>query len=256
MAYFKYHSKNIYYQESGTGTPVIMLHGNTASSKMFELLLPLYQDEYKVILPDFLGNGQSDRLERFPDGIWYHQGLQVIALAEHLKYDQVHLIGTSGGAWSALNAALKRPDLFRSVTADSFDGRTLHPGFSEYLIKDRRFAAGDPNASQFYEWCQGPDWRQVVEADTLTLLQYEALSLLPFPEPLSNLAVPLLLIGSKEDPMLRTDLIDEFKEILKLVPNSQMHIFEHGDHPAILTNAEETAKIIHTFINSITQTDT
>lgn len=59
MAYFKFTGKNIFYKEIGSGFPIIFLHGDTASSKMFELLLPLYQDSFKVILIDFLGNGQS-----------------------------------------------------------------------------------------------------------------------------------------------------------------------------------------------------
>ena len=36
-----------------------------------------------------------------------------------------HLVGTSGGAWAAVNAALERPDLMDRVAADSFDGRRL-----------------------------------------------------------------------------------------------------------------------------------
>ena len=36
MPYFKYKNKNIYYEERGNGSiPVVFLHGNTASSKMF-----------------------------------------------------------------------------------------------------------------------------------------------------------------------------------------------------------------------------
>ena len=50
MSYFYYQSKRIYYTESGNGAPVLFLHGNTASSKMFELLLPLYEERFHVIL--------------------------------------------------------------------------------------------------------------------------------------------------------------------------------------------------------------
>ena len=57
MSYFYYQSKRIYYTESGNGAPVLFLHGNTASSKMFELLLPLYEERFHVILIDF----KSDR---------------------------------------------------------------------------------------------------------------------------------------------------------------------------------------------------
>ena len=49
MSYFKYKHYSCYYEEYGSGNPTVFLHGNTASSKMFELLLPLYQNRIKVI---------------------------------------------------------------------------------------------------------------------------------------------------------------------------------------------------------------
>lgn len=123
MSYFVYQGKNIYYtSEGGSGMPTLFLHGNTASSMMFEMLLPLYTDELEVVRMDFLGNGRSDRVERFPENIWPCQGKQVVALAETLGHNKINLIGTSGGAYAAINAALLRPELFRCVIADSFDG--------------------------------------------------------------------------------------------------------------------------------------
>ena len=71
MAFFRYGQKNIYYEEIGEGLPVVLLHGDTASSKMFEPIIPLYADSFKVILMDFLGNGRSDRIEAFPSDLWY-----------------------------------------------------------------------------------------------------------------------------------------------------------------------------------------
>ncbi len=117
---------------------------------MFEVLLPLYQDNFKVILMDFLGNGKSDRVDEFPADIWMNQAKQVIALIEHLNCQKVNLIGTSGGAWTAVNAAMERPDLIKSVAADSFDGRTFANDFAEKLIAERTFAKNDVSARQFY----------------------------------------------------------------------------------------------------------
>lgn len=111
MAFFKYGNKNIYYNETGEGFPVILLHGDTASSKMFEYIIPLYANSFRVILMDFLGNGQSDRIEEFPSDLWYSQAQQVITFLEYLDCGKVNLIGTSGGAWVAVNVALERPDL-------------------------------------------------------------------------------------------------------------------------------------------------
>ena len=98
--------------------------------------MPLYAEKFRCILIDFLGNGQSDRVENFSPDMWYDEALQTIALAEHLQCGKVSLIGTSGGAWAAVNAALERPDLFHAVVADSFDGRTLNDNFFANLLSE------------------------------------------------------------------------------------------------------------------------
>lgn len=249
MSYFNYQSKNIFYQEIGKGKPVLFLHGDTASSKMFELLLPLYTEHFKVILIDFLGNGQSNRINELPIDLWYSQARQVIALLEHLNYGKVSLVGTSGGAWSAVNVALDRPDLINKVVADSFDGRTLQKNFSTNLIAERTFAKSDAMARQFYEWCNGEDWEAVVDLNTKILTAFASTEKPLFHKPLQTLAVPILLLGSKQDSMCRKDLVNEYESMLKLIPNGKMHIFETGDHPAIASNAEAAAELIIKFVN-------
>ena len=248
MAYFKYHDKSIFYEEYGQGEPLIFLHGNTASSKMFELLMPLYAENFRCILIDFLGNGQSDRIEKFSSDMWYDEAMQTVALIEHLQCGKVSLIGTSGGAWAAINAALERPDLFYRVIADSFDGRTLNDKFSDNLLSERKMAKANLQARQFYEWCQGTDWETVVDLDTEALLKCAKENRPLFHQSLEEMKIPVLLIGSKEDEMCRKNLEQEYKEMATLIPNATIKMFEHGGHPAIATNAENVAKIIYNFI--------
>ena len=93
MAYFKYEGRSIYYEEHGQGQPVLFLHGNTASSKMFQYLVPFYQESFRCILMDFLGNGRSDRVERFSADLWQEESLQVIGLVERLNCGKVSLVG-------------------------------------------------------------------------------------------------------------------------------------------------------------------
>lgn len=112
MAYFYYAGKRIFYTESGSGIPCVFLHGNTASSKMFQFILPLYEQTMGIVLLDFLGNGKSERVCRFPDELWIDQGMQVVTLCKALGYPKVNLVGTSGGAYAAINAALAAPELF------------------------------------------------------------------------------------------------------------------------------------------------
>lgn len=248
MAYFKYHDKSIFYEEYGQGEPLIFLHGNTASSKMFELLMPLYAENFRCILIDFLGNGQSDRIEKFSSDMWYDEAMQTVALIEHLQCGKVSLIGTSGGAWVALNAALERPGLIYRVIADSFDGRTLNDKFSDNLLSERKMAKANLQARQFYEWCQGTDWETVVDLDTEALLKCAKENRPLFHKSLEEMKIPVLLIGSKEDEMCRKNLEQEYKEMATLIPNATIKMFEHGGHPAIATNAENVAKIIYNFI--------
>lgn len=248
MAYFKYEGRSIYYEEHGQGQPVLFLHGNTASSKMFQYLVPFYQESFRCILMDFLGNGRSDRVERFSADLWQEESLQVIGLVEHLNCGKVSLVGTSGGAWAGINAALKRPDLIHKVVADSFDGRTLQDHFAANVVAERTGAKADPGARRFYEWCQGPDWEQVVDLDTEALVRCALENRPLFCGELSELKVPVLLMGSREDEMCRRGLLEEYEEMAKRIPDAVIHMFERGGHPAIGTNGERAAQVIRDFI--------
>ena len=99
-----------------------------------------------MISVDFLGNGKSDRISRFPDELWIDQGHQIVRLCQTLDYGKVNLAGTSGGAYAAINAALEKPELFKKVVADSFDGNFLPKGFAESIIHERSFAKSDKRA--------------------------------------------------------------------------------------------------------------
>lgn len=250
MSYFNYQAKRIFYKEVGHGKPLIMLHGDAVSSKMFEMLLPLYQEQFRVILIDFLGNGKSDRVDTFPPDLWITQAYQVIALMEHLKIQKVNLLGTSGGAWVAVNAALERPDLISKVIADSFDGRTLDKNFAKNLLKERELAKQDAYAKQFYEWCQGEDWETVVDLNTAALTECADKKLPLFAKSLETLSVPIFFIGSLQDDMCRKNMLEEYTEMNKLVSNGMIHMFNTGGHPAIATNAESFAEITLKFIYS------
>lgn len=247
MSYFSYKDKQCFYKEYGEGEPLIFLHGNTASSKMFEVLMPLYAEKFRCILIDFLGNGQSDRIRKFSPDMWYDEALQAIALIEHLNCGKVNLVGTSGGAWAAINAALERPDLIYAVIADSFDGWTLNDNFSDNLLSERTRAKNDVQARQFYEWCQGKDWEKIVDLDTEALLQCAREKRPLFHKSLKDLRVPILLVGSKEDEMCRSDLEDEYKQMSTVIPDAKVYIFNQGGHPAILTNAEEFSRLFKDF---------
>lgn len=104
MSYFDFDNKKIFYTIDGTGRPLLLLHGNTASGKMFDPIVSLFENKM-VIRMDFLGCGQSDRLDKWPMDLWYYWSEQAAALLTKLDLAKVDVIGCSGGALAALNRA-------------------------------------------------------------------------------------------------------------------------------------------------------
>ena len=248
MPFFSYDNRRIYYEEHGKGHPVIFCHGNTSSSRMFSLLMPLYEKDLHCILIDFLGCGRSDRTALFPSDIWIDEARQVVCLVQHLELDEVSLIGTSGGAWVVMNAAMMMKGRVSSIIADSFDGRTLNSSFSSNLTKERESAMKDEDARGFHEWCLGSDWQDIVQKDTKALLACADSGNPLYVSPLSAIECPVLLTGSVEDLMCRSDMKEEYGEMKKMMGKASIHMFKHGGHPAILSNAEEFASIAKDFI--------
>ena len=247
MSYFTYQGMQIYYQEYGEGTPWIFLHGNTASSRMFEPLLPLYQSHGKIVLMDFLGNGQSERLSAFPPDIWADQGRQVVELCRRLGYGRANLVGSSGGAYAAIHAGFQAPELFGKIVADSFDGSTLPSEFARSVTEEHRRAKADPSAREFYRWCQGEDWERVVDQDTDALVRLARRPGPLFPKPIEEIPCPMLVTVSREDEMLSGHCIEEGVKWQSAAPQIPCRIFETGGHPLIYSRAEELAALICAF---------
>lgn len=252
MAFFNYQGKNIYYQEIGTGKPLFLLHGNTASSNMFDDLKDLYASQYQVILIDFLGHGRSDRLEHFPVDLWFEEARQVIALIKEKGWQQVNLIGSSGGALVAINAALEAPELIEKIIADSFEGEVPLKAYTKIVTKDRAESKKDPETRAFYQHMHGEGWEQIVDQDTAAIVEHDQKIGRFFHKPLEQLKAEILLTGSKGDEFVSLTAPDFFErvfgEILKKTGHGQMHLFESGGHPAMLSNGIDFFKLIRRFL--------
>jgi pimeloyl-ACP methyl ester carboxylesterase len=250
MAYFKYDNHNIYYEEIGNGSPLFLLHGNTASSKMFDDVIALYKD-FQIILVDFLGHGKSDRLTAFPVDLWFSEAMQVIELIEQRQYGKAHLIGTSGGALVALNVALERGDLVNKVVADSFEGEKSLPCIAEIIANERHASKASEEGYGFWEYCHGHDWESVVDNDTAAVIKHDEWIKNFFHKDLSQLCVPVLLTASLKDEFALSanlDFVEIYGSMIAKIKMGNLHLFESGGHPAMITNALAFASIAKEFI--------
>ena len=240
MSYFAYCGKRISYEVCGNGEPLVLLHGNTVSSRFFAPIIPQLSGKYRVITLDFLGCGQSDRMEKWPADLWYEWSRQVAALCEELKLEKIKLIGCSGGALAAINVALENPELVEAVVADSFEGLKANPDITEQIRMGRDLAKQNVPFCAMFSAMHGDDWESVVDADTEAVVLHAKTVGTFFRKKMEALQTKLLLTGSTEDEMFPAGHYEGlFSAICAKTPMAQSHIFEHGGHPAMMSNMEE-----------------
>ena len=54
--------KRIAYVDVGSGDPIVLLHGNPTSSFLWRNVIPELEGSGRVIAPDLIGQGDSDKL--------------------------------------------------------------------------------------------------------------------------------------------------------------------------------------------------
>ncbi len=123
----------VHYQEAGNvdAPPLILIHGFTASNFVWrDVFLPLAAAGYRVIAPDIIGFGFTEK----PRGHEYTidaQARMIIGLLDELKIDRATLIGSSyGGAISCVCALdyakrIEKLVLVSPVTNDAVKNQKL-----------------------------------------------------------------------------------------------------------------------------------
>ena len=98
-------------EEEGAGTPVVLLHGLTATRRYVVMGSRLLErSEHRVVAYDARGHGQSSPAPR-RDAYGYEElGLDLVAVLDALGIERAVLAGASMGAHTILWLALNRPE--------------------------------------------------------------------------------------------------------------------------------------------------
>ena len=104
----------LYYELSGEGAPLVLVHGGWIDAKSWELVVPAFAEHFQVLAYDRRGHSRSRRPGA---GSRRHDEDDLIALLDALDLAPAHLVGNSFGAAIVLAVAGRRPDLVRSVVA-------------------------------------------------------------------------------------------------------------------------------------------
>lgn len=95
----------LYYEEQGTGTPVVLLHGFSLDRRMWDDQVVAWSSRYRVVRYDLRGFGRSSTSTQ-P----YRHAEDLAALLDHLRIDRAFLVGLSLGGGAAINATIVYPN--------------------------------------------------------------------------------------------------------------------------------------------------
>ncbi len=102
----------------GKGTePLLFAHGFGCDQNMWRFIIPAFENDYKIILFDYVGAGKSDikayNEERYSDLNGYSQ--DVLEICSALNLNNTIFVGHSVSCMIGLLAAIKQPDYFSKL---------------------------------------------------------------------------------------------------------------------------------------------
>lgn len=103
----------LHYLSSGTGSPVVLLHGYAETSHMWNPLIEPLSKNHAVIAPDLRGAGESDKPETGYDK--KTMASDIHALVQSLGHKRVKIVGHDIGLMVAYAYAAQYPDEVESI---------------------------------------------------------------------------------------------------------------------------------------------
>jgi pimeloyl-ACP methyl ester carboxylesterase len=103
----------MYYEVYGEGTPLVLLHGFTGSSLVWQPYIGEFAKHFRVIVPDLRGHGRTlDPTNQFTLA---QQALDVFVLLDQLEIEHFKAIGNSGGGCSLQYMAAQQPERLEAI---------------------------------------------------------------------------------------------------------------------------------------------
>lgn len=112
------HGKQMAYIEEGEGDPIVFLHGNPTSSFLWRNIMPYLAGKGRLIVPDLIGMGDSDKLDNSgPESYSYaEQRRYLFALLEQLGVtENVTLVIHDWGSGLGFHWAQTHPDAVKGI---------------------------------------------------------------------------------------------------------------------------------------------
>lgn len=273
----------ISYQQTGSGFPLLLLHGWGASSGYWENTLQSLSDSYTCYAPDLPGYGRSS-LAATSSASAEHLADMILAFADALHLKQFDLIGHSFGGAVATYIATRFPDRVRHLILTCFGtfGTDLeyHAVAYMYFPTDLWFHLCKPwlllwqpwttvmqawmaqfgCETRMYESLAQPFFHRMPEDEDLLCkglndifnmdyrVAIESALSLANPEifiALRELSVPTLLIGTRQDRMIVPSRVEGTAQ---LIPRCRVAWIDECGHIPMIERPHAYHQVVRNFL--------
>ena len=262
MPYVTNQGVKLYWQEQGSGPPVLLIMGLSFTSEMWFRVVPRLTNSYRTIIFDNRGIGRSD----VPRGPYTIRTLasDAEAVLDAAGVPAAHVVGASMGGMVAQELALRSPGRVLSLML----GCTSYSGlFSRWP----NFRKGPNQLSWFRASHQEREWamrhmlyaagtsQQMIEEDIGircqcgwtykgVLSQLAGILLWSSYHRLPRLKVPTLVVHGAEDHVLPPD---NGRIVASRIPHARFVLIPHAGHVFITDQPELTIQCLLQFLQEV-----
>ena len=218
--FFNYNGTKIYYEDTGNGEPLLLLHNFFSTADSWKPHVEVYSKQFRTIAVDMMGHGRSDIYNK-DDISFRHEDYakMIFALLDSLKLYKVNAIGASSGGTTLHFLNVMQPDRFKSVVT---------VGGHIYYSKQAREWIAKAGIKNFMEWAQyhGPEKQEyLAKAFQESGRIYGEASFTP--DILNTIKAKWLVVLGDNDFVIPVQL---GIEMYQNIPNSRLWIVPNGGH--------------------------
>lgn len=221
----------MYYEVYGTGKPLLFIHGNGGSISNFNLQIPYFAKNYKVIVADSRAQGKSNDPG---DSLTYEMMADDFnALLNKLKVDSCYVIGWSDGGINGLFLAMRHPEKVKklAITGTNLwpDTTALEPDIFRWIVSSNDSLAKVP---------QEPAVKAQKKLLNLMVIHPHI-----SPADLKKVKCPTLVIGGDNDVILPSHTLT----IAEAIPKSYLWILPNSGHSTLIRYKAQFNQVVGDF---------
>ena len=135
MPYVEATGAKLYFEESGHGYPIILMHEFASDIRGWEAQVRYFSRAYRCIAYNARGYPPSDVPDDASLYSWELAVDDIAALMRGLKIERAHVVGLSMGGYAALQFGLRYPEKTSAIVAASV-GSGSHPSQRDAWLRE------------------------------------------------------------------------------------------------------------------------